>query len=94
MIRVRDMKTGGSGVWEQRDDSRVALQESCRRRTTFVAHLLRAVPRAASAWPITAGSTGTRAFCADESGVIRYNTTGTQITTTDTACQAVTNVLQ
>jgi type IV pilus assembly protein PilA len=48
----------------------------------------------ASAWPTTVGSTGTRAFCADESGVIRYNTTGTQITTTDVACQAVTNVLQ
>jgi type IV pilus assembly protein PilA len=47
-----------------------------------------------SAWPITFGTTGTRAFCSDESGVIRYNLTGTQITTTDVACQAVTSVLQ
>jgi prepilin-type N-terminal cleavage/methylation domain-containing protein len=46
------------------------------------------------AWPITVGSTGQRGFCADESGVIRYNTTGTAIGTTDTACQAITNVLQ
>src|ERR1700759_5541543 len=48
----------------------------------------------ASAWPVTVGSTGTRGFCSDESGVIRFNTTGVQITTTDTACQAVTSVLQ
>jgi len=46
------------------------------------------------AWPITVGSTGQRGFCADESGVIRYNTSGAAIGTTDTACQAITNVLQ
>jgi type IV pilus assembly protein PilA len=46
------------------------------------------------AWPITPGSTGQRGFCSDESGVIRYNTAGTAIGTTDTACLAITNILQ
>ena len=27
--------------------------------------------------PATVGTTGTRAFCSDQSGVIRYNTSGT-----------------
>jgi type IV pilus assembly protein PilA len=46
------------------------------------------------AWPITPGSTGTRAFCSDETGVIHYNTGGTQIGETDALCEAVTTVLQ
>jgi type IV pilus assembly protein PilA len=48
----------------------------------------------AEAYPVTYGSTGTRSFCADESGVIRFNTTGVAIGVTDTACQATTTVLQ
>jgi type IV pilus assembly protein PilA len=47
-----------------------------------------------SSWPITPGSTGTRAFCSDETGVIHYNTGGTQIGETDALCEAVTTVLQ
>jgi prepilin-type N-terminal cleavage/methylation domain-containing protein len=39
-------------------------------------------------------STGTRAFCSDQSGVIRYNTTGTAITTAAGACAAITTILQ
>jgi type IV pilus assembly protein PilA len=39
-------------------------------------------------------STGTRAFCSDQSGVIRYNTTGAAITTAAGACAAVANILQ
>jgi type II secretory pathway pseudopilin PulG len=46
------------------------------------------------AWPVTYGSTGTRSFCADESGVIHYQTTGGQIGETDTACEAITSILQ
>ena len=46
------------------------------------------------AWPVTYNSTGTRGFCSDESGVLRYNTTGAAIGVTDTACQAVANILQ
>jgi len=53
-----------------------------------------AVTFGVDAWPITVGSTGTRGFCSDESGVIRYNLDGTAIGTTDTACQAITTVLQ
>jgi type IV pilus assembly protein PilA len=39
-------------------------------------------------------STGTRAFCSDESGVIRYNLTGAAIGTAAGTCGAVTTVLQ
>jgi len=47
----------------------------------------------ADAWPVTVGSTGQRGFCADEAGVIHYNTTGTEIGETDTVCEAVTTIL-
>jgi len=47
-----------------------------------------------AAWPITVGSTGQRAFCADEAGVIHYDPTGAFQATTDTACEAVANILQ
>ncbi len=46
------------------------------------------------AYPVTVGSTGQRGFCADESRVIHYNTTGAAIGTTDTACEAVATILQ
>jgi type IV pilus assembly protein PilA len=46
------------------------------------------------AYPITVGSTGQRGFCSDESGVLRYNTDGTAVGVTDTACQAIVNILQ
>jgi type IV pilus assembly protein PilA len=46
------------------------------------------------AYPVTVGSTGQRGFCADEAGVIHYNTTGAAIGVTDTACEAVTLILQ
>jgi type IV pilus assembly protein PilA len=39
-------------------------------------------------------STGTRAFCSDNSGVIRYNTTGTAIGTGAGSCAAVATILQ
>ncbi|HXO04807.1 MAG TPA: prepilin-type N-terminal cleavage/methylation domain-containing protein [Candidatus Sulfotelmatobacter sp.] len=39
-------------------------------------------------------STGTRAFCSDQSGVIRYNLTGTAVGTAAGNCAAVTTVLQ
>jgi type IV pilus assembly protein PilA len=48
----------------------------------------------ADAWPITYDSTGDDAYCSDQTGVIRYNTTGTQITDAAGACAAVTTVLQ
>jgi type IV pilus assembly protein PilA len=48
----------------------------------------------ADGWPVTAGSTGQRSFCSDESGVLRYTTAGAEIGETDTACQAITNILQ
>ncbi len=44
--------------------------------------------------PVTVGTTGQRAFCSDQSGVIRYNTTGTAIGTGAGACAAITTVLQ
>ena len=47
-----------------------------------------------NATPVSSGTTGTRAFCSDQSGVIRYNTTGTAITTAQGACAAVTTSLQ
>jgi hypothetical protein len=39
-------------------------------------------------------STGNRAFCSDQSGVIRYNTTGAAIGTGLGACAAVVTILQ
>jgi type IV pilus assembly protein PilA len=39
-------------------------------------------------------STGTRAFCSDNSGVIRYNTTGVAIGTGAGSCAAVATILQ
>ena len=39
-------------------------------------------------------STGTRAFCSDQSGVIRYNTTGGAIGTGAGACTAILTILQ
>jgi type IV pilus assembly protein PilA len=39
-------------------------------------------------------STGTRAFCSDQSGVIRYNLTGAAIGTGAGACTAVVTILQ
>jgi type IV pilus assembly protein PilA len=39
-------------------------------------------------------STGTRAFCSDQSGVIRYNTTGVAIGTGTGNCSAVPTILQ
>ncbi|MGD0965335.1 MAG: prepilin-type N-terminal cleavage/methylation domain-containing protein [Candidatus Acidiferrales bacterium] len=44
--------------------------------------------------PVSVGLTGTRAFCSDQSGVIRFNTTGTAITTGQGACSAITTTLQ
>jgi type IV pilus assembly protein PilA len=40
----------------------------------------------ATAMPLTVGTTGQRAFCADMSGVLHFNTTGTGMTTTAGAC--------
>ncbi|MBI2682416.1 MAG: prepilin-type N-terminal cleavage/methylation domain-containing protein [Acidobacteriales bacterium] len=37
--------------------------------------------------PTAPGSTGTRAFCSDESGVIRFNVGGTSCAATDSALQ-------
>jgi type IV pilus assembly protein PilA len=50
----------------------------------------------ADATPITIGTTGQRQFCADMSGVLHYNLTGTGITTALGACnaQGSANVLQ
>jgi hypothetical protein len=39
-------------------------------------------------------STGTRAFCSDQSGVTRYNTTGGAIGVAIGACTAVVTILQ
>ncbi len=46
------------------------------------------------AWPQSVGSTGQRGFCSDESGVLRFNTTGAAIGTTSAACQGVSTILQ
>ena len=46
-----------------------------------------------NATPLSA-STGTRAFCSDNSGVIRYNTTGGAIGTAAGSCAAVATILQ
>jgi type IV pilus assembly protein PilA len=44
---------------------------------------------AVSAVPQTVGQTGQRAFCSDESGVVRFDPLGTTTAATDTACQAL-----
>jgi len=49
---------------------------------------------AVDATPLVVGSTGQRSFCTDESGVIRFDPTGAVMGATDTACQAVINVIQ
>jgi type IV pilus assembly protein PilA len=42
----------------------------------------------ASAYPVAQGSTGTRTFCSDESGVVRVNVAGAAMAApTDTICQ-------
>jgi len=46
-----------------------------------------------NATPFAAGITGQRAFCGDESGVIRYNTTGAPIGTAHGTCAAVASLL-
>jgi type IV pilus assembly protein PilA len=43
----------------------------------------------ATAMPITPGTSGQRAFCADMSGVLHYNTTGTGMLTAAGSCQAL-----
>jgi len=40
---------------------------------------------ASTALPSVVGQSGQRAFCSDQSGVIRYNATGTACTNTDPA---------
>jgi len=47
-----------------------------------------------NATPVTVGTTGTRSFCSDQSGVIRYKTSGAAIGTAAGTCAAVTTVLQ
>jgi type IV pilus assembly protein PilA len=43
----------------------------------------------ASAYPVTPGSTGTRTFCSDESGVLRFDITGAAMgAPSDLGCQA------
>ena len=49
---------------------------------------------AIDATPIVVGSTGQNSYCTDESGVIRYQTTGAQMGNSDAACQAVITVIQ
>jgi type IV pilus assembly protein PilA len=44
---------------------------------------------AVSAVPQKVGQTGQRAFCSDESGVVRFNVTGLVTAATDVACQAL-----
>lgn len=46
-----------------------------------------------NATPISV-TTGTRAFCSDQSGVVRYNMTGTAIGTAVGNCAAVVTILQ
>jgi type IV pilus assembly protein PilA len=44
---------------------------------------------AVSAVPQKVGQTGQRAFCSDESGVVRFDTTGLIVAGTDVACEAL-----
>jgi prepilin-type N-terminal cleavage/methylation domain-containing protein len=48
----------------------------------------------ADATPVNVGTTGQRAFCIDNTGVVRFNTTGAAIGTGVGVCGAVPNVLQ
>jgi prepilin-type N-terminal cleavage/methylation domain-containing protein len=43
-----------------------------------------------NAVPITLGSSGQRSFCTDESGVIRFDSTGATAATTEAGCAALT----
>jgi hypothetical protein len=43
--------------------------------------------------PVTPGQTGQRAFCSDQSGVIRYNTSGAAIGTAAGSCAALTTAI-
>jgi type IV pilus assembly protein PilA len=43
---------------------------------------------AVSAVPVSVGTTGQRAFCSDESGVVRVDVTGATTAATDTTCEA------
>jgi type IV pilus assembly protein PilA len=45
-------------------------------------------------WPVTVNQTGNDAYCSDQSGVVRYNTTGATIGTAAGNCAAVVNILQ
>jgi type IV pilus assembly protein PilA len=45
---------------------------------------------AVSGVPVSVGQTGQRAFCSDESGVVRSDPTGLIAAGTDTACEALT----
>ena len=47
-----------------------------------------------NATPTAVGTTGQRAFCSDQSGVIRYNLTGAAIGTGAGTCGAVVTILQ
>ena len=47
-----------------------------------------------NASPVAIGTTGQRAFCSDQSGVIRYNLTGGPIGTAAGTCGAVVTILQ
>lgn len=47
-----------------------------------------------NASPTAVGTTGQRGFCSDQSGVIRYNLTGTAVGTGAGSCAAVTTILQ
>jgi type IV pilus assembly protein PilA len=47
-----------------------------------------------NATPLNPGSSGQRAFCADQSGVIHYNLTGVAVGTGKGTCAAVALVLQ
>ncbi len=47
-----------------------------------------------TALPQSVGTTGQRAFCSDESGVLRYDLTGVITAATDVQCQAVVGILQ
>lgn len=42
-----------------------------------------------TAFPITPGTTGQRSFCSDQSGVIRYNTTGAPLAVCDNTVNAL-----
>jgi prepilin-type N-terminal cleavage/methylation domain-containing protein len=45
------------------------------------------------ATPVTVGTTGQRSFCADQTGVIHYNTTGAAIATAAGTCAGIALIL-